>query len=102
AWVGHPPPPPAAAPAAPLRRTLFCRGSGLYAAERPFQAVASIGRQHGFVVISLLESFRRAANPARPLFRSDDIHHTAEGARVMADGIAAGLLEAGLVPRCPR
>ena len=86
----------------PTGRTRFGIGPGLYATERPFRTVAALGQRHGFPVISLLETFRRRADPARPLFRGDDVHHTAEGARVMADGIAAGLLEAGLVPRCPR
>jgi len=33
-----------------------------------------------------------------PLFREDDIHHTAAGARVFAEGILAALLERRLVP----
>jgi hypothetical protein len=83
-------------------RAVFGIGPGLYASDRPFRTVEAISRRHGFPVISLLDTFRRRADLARPLFRSDDVHHTAEGARVMADGIAAGLLEGGLVPRCPR
>ena len=91
-----------AAHESPGGRALFGIGPGLYASERPFQAVAALGERQGFAVVSLLEAFRRRADPARPMFRANDIHHTAEGARVMADGIAAGLLEGGLVPRCPR
>jgi hypothetical protein len=87
---------------APGGRAVFGLGPGLYAADRPFRTVEAIGRHHGFPVISLLETFRRRADPARPLFRRDDIHHTPDGARVMAEGIAAGLLEPGLLPRCPR
>jgi hypothetical protein len=87
---------------APAGRARFGLGPGLYASDRPFRVAEGIGRRHGYAVISLLETFRRRADPARPLFRDDDVHHTADGARVMADGIAAGLLEAGLVPRCPR
>lgn len=86
----------------PGGRTRFGIGPWLYASDRPFRTVEMIGERHGFAVIPLLETFRRRADPTRPLFRSDDIHHTVDGARVMADGIAAGLLEAGLVPRCPR
>ncbi len=86
----------------PGGRARFGMGPGLYASGRPFRTVEAIGQRHGFPVISLLETFRRRADPVRPLFRKDDIHHTADGARVMADGIAAGLLEATLVPRCAR
>ena len=86
----------------PDGRARFGIGPGLYASDRPFRMAEAIGRKHGFPVIALLETFRRQADPARPLFRGDDVHHTAAGARVMADGITAGLLEAGLVPRCPR
>jgi lysophospholipase L1-like esterase len=91
-----------AAHESPGGRAGFGIGPGLYASDRPFRTVEAIGERHGFAVISLLETFRRRADPGRPLFRTDDIHHTADGARVMADGIAAGLLEAALVPRCPR
>ena len=87
---------------APGARARFGMGPGLYASARPFRTVEAIGQRHGFPVITLLERFRRRADPARPLFRKDDIHHTADGARVMADGIAAGLLEATLIPRCAR
>jgi hypothetical protein len=86
----------------PGSRAAFGIGPGLYASDRPFRTVEAIGRRHGFPVIALLETFRRRADPARPFFRGDDIHHTADGARLMADGIAAGLLETDLVPRCPR
>ena len=86
----------------PGSRAGFGLGAGLYASDRPFRVVEAIGQHEGFGVISLLETFRRRADPARPLFRADDIHHTSEGARVMAEGIAAGLLESRLVPRCPR
>jgi hypothetical protein len=86
----------------PGSRAGFGLGPGLYASDRPFRAVRAIGQREGFAVISLLEAFRRRADPARPLFRSDDIHHTVEGARLMGEGITASLLESGLVPRCPR
>jgi hypothetical protein len=85
----------------PGSRAAFGIGPGLYASDRPFRTVEGIGHRHGFRVISLLETFRRRADPARPLFRGDDIHHTPDGARLMADGIAAGLLDTDL-PRCPR
>jgi hypothetical protein len=86
----------------PGSRAAFGIGPGLYASDRPFRTVEGIGERHGFPVIALLETFRRRADPAHPLFRGNDIHHTPDGARVMADGIAAGLLEADLVPGCPR
>lgn len=86
----------------PMSRPLIGLGPGLYASDRPFRIVEAIGQREGFPVISLLDAFRRRADPARPLFRHDDIHHTVEGARVMAEGITASLLESGLVPRCPR
>ncbi len=86
----------------PASRAGFGIGAGLYPSDRPFRTVETIGRRHGFPVISLLEAFRRRVDPARPLFRSADIHHTVDGAQVMADSIAAGLLEGRLVPRCPR
>lgn len=89
-----------AAHESPRSRAQFGIGPGLYASERPFQTVEAIGQRQGFPVISLLRAFRRRADPARPLFRSDDIHHTPEGARVMAAGIAGGLLETGLLSRC--
>jgi hypothetical protein len=89
-----------AAHESPGGRRGFGLGEGLYASTRPFETVAAIGARERFPVISLLERFRRRADPARPLFRRDDIHHTVEGARVMGDGIAAGLLEAGLLPGC--
>jgi lysophospholipase L1-like esterase len=98
----YPYPHQVAAHETPTGRARFGIGPGLYAADRPFRTVTALGERQGFAVISLLETFRRRADPARPLFRGDDVHHTAEGARVMADGIAASLLEAGLVPRCPR
>jgi hypothetical protein len=89
-----------AAHESPGGRRAFGIGPGLYASTRPFETVAALGQRDGFAVISLLDAFRRRADPARPLFRPDDIHHTVDGARVMADGIAAGILEAGLLPRC--
>jgi hypothetical protein len=85
----------------PGSRAAFGLGPGLYASDRPFRVVEAIGQREGFGVISLLETFRRRADPARPLFRPDDIHHTVDGARLMAEGIAAALLESALVPRCP-
>jgi hypothetical protein len=91
-----------AAHESPGSRAGFGLGPGLYDSERPFRVVEAIGAHHGFNVISLRETFRRRADPARPLFRADDIHHTVEGARVMGDGIAGALLETALVPPCPR
>jgi hypothetical protein len=86
----------------PHGRARFGVGPGLYASDRPFRTVEAMGQRDGFPVISLLDTFRRRADVTRPLFRRDDVHHTAAGADLMADGIVAGLLEGGLVPGCPR
>jgi hypothetical protein len=86
----------------PGGRARFGVGPGLYTSDRPFRTVEEIGRRQGFPVVSLLEVFRRRVDPARPLFRHDDVHHTAEGARVMGEAIAAALVERGLVAGCAR
>lgn len=100
AVVAYPYPHQVAAHEAPDGRARFGIGPGLYATDRPFRTVQAIGARHAFPVISLHETFRRHADPARPLFRANDIHHTAAGARVMADAIAAELLARALVPGC--
>jgi hypothetical protein len=89
-----------AAHESPEGRLGFGVGAGLYTSERPFRTLEAIGRRYEFPVLTLVEAFRRATTPSRPLFRRDDIHHTPEGARVMSEGIARGLLERELVPGC--
>ena len=98
--VTYPHPHQVAAHESPQGRLRFGVGPGVYASERAFRTVEAIGRRHDFPVIALVETFRQHTDPARPLFRRDDIHHTADGARVMAEGIAEGLLERALLPGC--
>ena len=100
--VAYPYPHQVAAFESPGGRARFGIGAGLYDSDRPFRTVEELGRRHGFGVVSLRETFRRNADPARPLFRPDDVHHTAAGARVMGDAIAAALMERGLLPGCTR
>ena len=73
-------------------------GPGLYASERPFEILEGLGSREGFPVVNLLHLFRMRESREGPLFREDDIHHTAAGARVFAEGILAALLERRLVP----
>ena len=68
----------------------------LYASDRPFRRLESLGAREGFPVISVVGEFRRRVGEG--LFRDDDIHHTPLGARVLADGIRDGLVARGLVP----
>jgi lysophospholipase L1-like esterase len=84
----------------PVGRRQLGAGPGLYTSERPFTRLEALGRREGFPVINLLSSFR-ARTAEGPLFRRDDMHHTAAGAAVFADGIVAGLLSAGVLPPCP-
>jgi hypothetical protein len=100
AVVTYPHPHQVAAHESPAGRLRFGVGPGVYASDRAFRTVEAIGRRHDVPVITLVETFRRHADPARPLFRRDDIHHTADGARVMAEGIAAAVGDRGLLPGC--
>jgi len=98
--VTYPYPHQVATHESPDGRARFGIGPELYASARPFRTVEAIGTRHGFPVIALDETFRRRSSPAQPLFRRDDVHHTPAGARVMAEGVAAALLERALVPGC--
>jgi lysophospholipase L1-like esterase len=89
------------AEASPGGRRRHGLGPGLFDSERPFQILAGLGRREGFPVIDLLHRFREGEAREGPLFRIDDIHHTPAGARVFAQGVAAGLREHGLVPCGP-
>jgi len=42
--------------------------------------------------------FRDRSVREGPLFFPDDMHHNSRGARVFADGVADGLVAAGLLP----
>lgn len=88
------------ATASPGGRYVFGIGPSLFASERPFEALRRIGSQAGFPVIDVREAFRRRAEDADELFRADDIHHTPEGARVLGEALADGLVERRLLPRC--
>ena len=76
-------------------------GPGLYASARPFERLEALGRREGFPVVNLLALFR-ARRAEGPLFRATDIHHTAAGAAVFADGVVSGLLALDVLPRCVR
>src|SRR5207247_11191449 len=81
-------------------RRLLGVGPGLYASERPFENLRQLGRQAGFPVLSLLETFRARIEAEGPLFWPDDVHHTPAGSRVFAEGLLAGLRRQQLIP-CP-
>ena len=59
-----------------------------------------IGRREAIPVVNLVSLFRERSAREGPLFFADDMHHNARGARVFAEGVAAGLVAARLVP-CP-
>ena len=85
----------------PEGRRKFGIGPGVFLSERPFRILEDLGRREGFPVINLLRLFRERAAAEGPLFRRDDIHHTAQGARLFAEGILTGLQERRLIP-CAR
>lgn len=84
----------------PGGRRKFGIGPGLFASAAPFQRLEALGRQQNFPVINLQRLFQERSATAGPLFRDDDIHHTAAGARVFAEGVTAGLVASQLLPRC--
>lgn len=85
------------ATASPIGRRFVGLGPGLHASERPFEILEALGAREGFPVVNLLYLFRTREAHEGPLFREDDIHHTAAGAHVFAEGIVAALDERGLV-----
>ena len=88
----------------PVGRRQLGAGAGLYTSARPFARLEALGRREDFPVINLLRTFRARAGEG-PLFRHADIHHTAAGAAVFADGIVSGLSAARVllgVPECRR
>ena len=85
----------------PVGRRQFGAGPGLYASERPFARLETLGRREGFPVVNLLAVFR-ARGAEGPLFRAHDIHHTPAGVAVFADGILAGLRGLHVLPACRR
>jgi lysophospholipase L1-like esterase len=98
AVVVSPPPHQVAADESAVGRQRFALRPGLFASEAPFQAIEALGRRQGFPVINLLEHFRRRRAADGPLFWDDDIHQNPRGARVFAEGVAAGLLDRNLLP----
>ncbi len=83
-------------------RRSFGLGPGLFTSERPFRILETLGRREGFPVINLLPLFREREASRGALFWDHDIHHNPQGAAVFAEGIVAGLVEHGLLPRsCP-
>lgn len=99
--VVYPHPHQVAADESPEGRRQLGAGPGLYASARPFERLEALGRRAGFPVVNLLPLFR-ARRAEGPLFRVTDIHHTAAGAAVFADGVLAALLELDVLPRCAR
>lgn len=87
-----------AADASPGGRAMFGLRPGLYDSSRPFDMLHAIGARAGFAVLDLRAIFRERAATGGPLFREDDIHHTARGAAVFAEGIQDGLLRHALLP----
>jgi len=101
ALVVYPMPHQVSATASPDGRRQLGLGPGLYTSERPFEILGQLGRQEGFPVISLLETFRARIDADGPLFWPDDFHHTPAGARVFAAGLVAGLHRQGIIPCRP-
>lgn len=73
-------------------------GPGYYATERPFLRLEALGRREGIPVVNLVATFRDRSAREGPLFFPEDMHHNPRGVRVFADGVADGLVAAGLVP----
>jgi hypothetical protein len=101
ALVVYPMPHQVSATASPEGRRRLGVGAGFYASVRPFEILRQLGRQEGFLVISLLETFRARIHADGPLFWPDDPHYTPAGARVFAEGVSAGLRRHQLVPCRP-
>ena len=85
------------ATASPAGRQAAGIPAQLFTSERPFEILEALGAQYGFPVINLLPLFRQRETQHGPLFRYDDIHHTAQGAEVFAEGVFIGLREHGLI-----
>ena len=85
------------ATASPAGRNAVGMRPRLYASERPFKILEALGARHGFPVINLLALFRHREAVDGPLFRYEDMHHTAKGADVFAEGVFTGLREHRLV-----
>ncbi len=100
ALVVYPWPHQVSATASPEGRLRFDLRPRLYASTRPFDLLEDFGRRHGVPVINLLALFRDAIRSEVRLFYEDDIHHTPQGARLLAQGIVTGLLKRELLTPC--
>jgi hypothetical protein len=98
ALVAYPHPHQVSAAESPVGRQRMGVGPGFYATERPFVRLEALGRREGIPVVNLVQLFRDRSARDGPLFFPEDMHHNAQGARVFAEGVANGLVGAGLVP----
>jgi lysophospholipase L1-like esterase len=98
ALVVYPHPHQVSAAESPVGRLRMGVGPGYYATERPFLRLEALGRREGIPVVNLVAMFRDRSVREGPLFFPDDMHHNSRGARVFADGVADGLVAAGLLP----
>jgi SGNH hydrolase-like domain, acetyltransferase AlgX len=99
--VIYPHPHQVSAEESPEGRRQLGAGAGLFASEAPFQRLEALGQREGFPVVNLVAVFR-ARRGEGPLFRPTDVHHTAAGAAVFADGLVAGLRALDVLPACLR
>ena len=98
ALVAYPHPHQVSAAESPVGRQRMGVGPGFYATERPFVRLEALGRREDIPVVNLVPLFRDRSAREGPLFFPEDMHHNARGARVFAEGVADGLVAAGLVP----
>ncbi len=95
--VTYPHPHQVSATASPAGRQGAGIGAHLFASERPFKILESLGARNDFPVINLLSLFRYREAVDGPLFRYEDFHHTVKGADLFAEGVFAGLRQHGLI-----
>ena len=98
ALVAYPHPHQVSAAESPVGRQRMGVGPGFYATERPFVRLEALGRREDIPVVNLVQLFRVRSAREGPLFFPEDMHHNERGARVFAEGVADGLVAAGLVP----
>jgi hypothetical protein len=98
ALVAYPHPHQVSATESPVGRQRMGVGPGYFATDRPFARLRALGERQGFPVIDLVTLFRARSASEGPLFFPEDMHHNAKGARVFAEGVATGLIAAGLLP----
>ena len=98
ALVAYPHPHQVSATESPVGRQRMGVGPGYFGTDRPFARLRALGQREGFPVVDLVSLFRARSASEGPLFFPEDMHHNAKGARVFAEGVAAGLIAAGLLP----